>query len=644
MCRITGFWDFSYKKEYDIEHVISTMRDSMSYGGPDDEGTYISIENGLAFGHRRLSIIDLTSSGHQPMCDDEERLWIVYNGEVYNFKEIKEELKEKGVKFYSNSDTEVIIKSFLEYGYNAVNKFRGMFVFAIWDSSNKEIILCRDRIGVKPLYWYFYDNIFIFSSELKAMKMHPKFKSELNELGILSYLKYGYIKAPLSIYKNTYKLKPGSILKINKNSEIKEFKYWNIEDYFIKGFNEKDNWLKKKEEDLEKELENILTESFKLRLVSDVPVGLFLSGGIDSSLVCSILAKQNVNLKTFTIGFNEKNYDEAPYAKKIAEHLKTDHMEFYCTPKDAFDIIPILGDIYDEPFGDSSGIPTFLLSKIAKNYVKVALSADGGDEQFCGYSRYFICENRLKNINRLSLLLKFLSFFNENLVYNVYKYLSFCLPKFNYFKDNFLKSKNILKKQNFLDQYDLLLNVFLPEDLKAIGLGSDYSFTFNETYNDIKMVDKQSQMMCIDLESYLPDDLLVKVDRATMRVALEGREPLLDHKIIEWSSQLPIDLKYKNGITKYLLRKIIYKYIPKELVERKKQGFVIPIFIWFKKEMKSMLMDYLNYERINKAGIFNVNEIKRLLESYYNGEKVNEFKIWYLFAFELWREANMEKI
>jgi asparagine synthase (glutamine-hydrolysing) len=369
------------------------MRDTLVHGGPDDAGIFIDKDFPVALGHRRLSILDLSSLGHQPM--DFENLVITYNGEVYNFKEIRKELEKEGYKFISNSDTEVILKAFHRWGFSAVHKFRGMFASALWDKKDKRLILCRDRIGVKPLYYYYKNGLFMFASELKAFHKHPKFEKRLNLTGLSLYLKYGYIPAPYSIFENVYKLKPGHFLVLDQKGNIEEFPYWKVEDYFLKGKEEKDKWLKRSEEELAQELEEILTESFKLRLVSDVPVGMFLSGGIDSSTVCALLSKEGIKLKTFTIGFYEKEYSEAGYAKKVAEYLGTEHTELYFTPKEAFEIIPKLPEIYDEPFGDSSAIPTYLVSRLARSQVKVSLSADGGDEQFCGYTRYWVISDRL---------------------------------------------------------------------------------------------------------------------------------------------------------------------------------------------------------------------------------------------------------
>jgi len=636
MCRIVGFIDFNFNNSYPLEETITFMRDTLIHGGPDDAGIFIDKDFPVALGHRRLSILDLSHLGHQPM--EFENLVIAYNGEVYNFGELRKELEKEGYEFISNSDTEVILKAFHRWGFSAVHRFHGMFAFALWDKKDKKLILCRDRIGVKPLYYYYKDGLFMFASELKAFHKHSKFEKKLNLTGLSLYLKYGYIPAPYSIFENVHKLKPGYFLVLDQKGNIEEFPYWKVEDYFLKGKEEKDKWLNRSEEELAQELEEILTESFKLRLVSDVPVGMFLSGGIDSSTVCALLSKEGIKLKTFTIGFYEKEYNEAEYAKKVAEYLGTDHTELYCTSKEAFEIILKLPEIYDEPFGDSSAIPTYLVSRLARAQVKVSLSADGGDEQFCGYNTYRLISERISKLSRIpfsGLLSMVLEFIHPDIALKLYNAFKPVLPKYTNFRDKFAKLRNVLKAEGVIEQYDLAVSYFLEDDLKLLGTEPLDKKCLNDWFL-VDELDTLSSMMLFDLKTYLPDDILVKVDRATMSVALEGREPFLDHKIVEWTSQLPVEFKYKNGVSKYLLRKVLYKYIPKELVERPKQGFGVPIYEWFKKELRELYMEYLNEERIKEEGLFNHLEVKKLLDDYLSDRGVNHNKLWLLFVFERW--------
>jgi asparagine synthase (glutamine-hydrolysing) len=641
MCRIVGFWDFNYKGEYNIKQVISSMRDTMTYGGPDDAGFFIDETCNLAMGHRRLSIIDLSQTGHQPMVF--ENFIIVYNGEIYNFSDIKKELIKEGYSFYSDSDTEVILKAFQKWSFKAVDKFRGMFAFAIWDKNDKKLLLCRDRVGVKPMYYYYKDGLFMFSSELKSFHKHPKFKKKINIQSLSLFLQYGYITAPYSIFEYTNKLEPGNFLIIDKNKETKKLKYWDMDFYLRKGLKDKEIWLKESEDNIARDLEKILTESFKLRLVSDVPVGIFLSGGIDSTLVTTLLQKNvGYQLKTFTIGFNEKNYNEAEYAKKISNYLGTNHTELYCTPKDAFNVIPKLPEIYDEPFGDSSAIPTYLVSKLAKNQVKVALSADGGDEQFYGYTRYWIVRNLTTMLSLMPLrniISKILQQINPEVATNIYLRLKPIMPKWNNFRDKYIKLRQILQVKNIQEVYDSSNKYFLEDDLIKLGISNFLaSQRFKIQSNDI---DNINYMMYYDIMTYLPDDILTKVDRATMSVALEGREPFLDHKILEYSLQMPIGLKYRNGMSKYIIRKILYKHIPKELIDRPKMGFGVPIYEWFKNELKELYLEYLSNYKIKQTGLFDYKEVDILLQNYLNNKNINHNKLWFLFIFQIWSEKWM---
>lgn len=642
MCRITGFWQFKKSTNLNLSKVLTEMRDTMVYGGPDDAGIYIEEKSGLGLGHRRLSIIDLSEKGHQPMCSDDGRYWITYNGEVYNFEQIKNELLQKGYRFNSHSDTEVIIKSFQEWGFDSVAKFRGMFAFAIWDRNKEELTLCRDRVGIKPLYWYHKDNLFLFSSELKAFHKHPGFYKEIDYDGLATFLTYGYISAPKSIFRHTYKLEPGHFLTVGKDQRIKKTKYWDIADYYQEGMELERNgyWLKKTDQEIEDELESILKESFRYRMVADVPVGVFLSGGVDSSLVSALLTDQGFKLKTFTIGFTESKYNEANHAESVANYLGTDHTEEYCTTETAAAIIPRLPALYDEPYGDSSSIPTHLVSIIAKKKVKVSLSADGGDEFFCGYNRYSLVGEKVFRIRERKLLQNLIhisGLIRPEILQAVYNKFKFMLPKYNNFSDKINKLREVIKADDFMQAYRLSLSHFLPGELDEMGI---YTNVSNNAYK-IEGMDRFHQMMLYDTKSYLPDDILVKVDRASMGVALEAREPLLDHKILEFSARLPIRYKYQGGVKKKIIKNILKKYVPENLTERPKQGFSVPIYNWFKKDLKEYFNDYLNEQRIREEAIFNTSKINNLLNGYHQNNGVNVTKLWFLLMFEMWKDTWM---
>lgn len=641
MCRIAGFIDFNYRGNYSIEETIITMRDTLAYGGPDDAGLYFENNKGLAMGHRRLSILDLSSLGHQPMSNDDRSLWISYNGEVYNFVEIKAELEALGFRFHSNSDTEVVLKAYQRWGIDAVHKFRGMWAFAIWDVKKEKLILCRDRVGVKPLFYYWHNGLFMFSSELKAFHKHPGFIKELDKNSLSLYFQYGYVPAPASIFKYTYKLEPGYFLEVDIKQHITKNRYWNVFDYYLEGVGNNNKQLKRSEEEIALELEDILKEAFKLRMVSDVPVGVFLSGGIDSSLTTAILQKEYSNpLKTFTIGFHEKEYNEANWAKKIAKYLGTDHAELYCTQKETQEVIPKLSELYDEPFGDSSAVPTYLVSMLAKQKVKVSLSAEGGDELFCGYSRYWMLNSILKKINLLPNFLRkraisiFLNISPGSAV-KIYNSFKFLLPELSNPGGKYVKLINALECDEQTKQYLSMFAVFSDTECVELGLPLP---KHNLDINSYNKLDCQTAMMYTDFSTYLPDDLLVKLDRATMSVALEGREPFLDNKIIEYAAGLPVGLKYKNHTSKYILRKILYKYVPKELLDRPKSGFGVPFFKWFKNDLKGYYLEALNIEKIKKQAIFNHVYVKKLLESYFNNQETDHYKLWFLYSFQLWAE------
>ena len=638
MCGIAGIWDFNGKNE-NMENTIKSMTNTLAHRGPDDAGFYTNVKNNIALGHRRLSIIDLSTHGHQPMSNDNKNIWITYNGEIYNFIEIKKELESLGYAFKSHSDTEVILKSYEEWGLSSVHKFRGMFALAIWDSAKKTLFLLRDRAGVKPLYYYFNKGLVLFASELKALHKHPRFKKEINYEGLNLFLQLGYIPAPHTIFKNTHKVNSGHYLKIH-NGKIQEEKYWDINDFYLT------KPIQKNEAEIENELERILTESFSLRLISDVPVGVFLSGGIDSTLVTALLQKKSINpLKTFTIGFKEKNYDEAPYAKAISKHLGTDHYELYCGSKESLNIIKNFSEIYDEPFGDSSGIPNFLVSNLARRKVKVALSADGADELFCGYTYYNKIEklwNKIQNSTPLSL--KILSMSPKALISFLGKNIGSMWPM--------LKQKNIIDKTEKIKQIlkdRSLSNVFLTSNsfwlssqIKNLTAKQIKNNIFSSDFKKLQDLDVISQMQAIDFKYYLSSDILTKVDRAAMAVSLENRDPFLDQNIIEYAAKLPIHFKYRDGVNKYILKKILYKYVPKKMMERPKQGFAVPIFEWFKKDLHLLFSEYLEKNRLKREGIFNAEYVGKNLEQYYKGNVNNINKLWLLLVFQMWREKWMK--
>jgi len=594
MCGIAGFIGNDNRK-------IVSMLDSINHRGPDDTGIFT--DDKITLGHVRLSILDLSFHGHQPMEFD--NLVIVFNGEVYNFKEIRESLKE--YDFYSNSDTEVVLKAFHKWGVKAVDRFIGMFAFCIYDKKEKKLFLFRDRVGVKPLYYYFDGKNFAFSSEVRALKKY-KNKLEIEKDALCEYFQYGYIFDEISIYKNVKKVKPGHFLEVDLDKlDIKEKEYWSILLFFENQFN-------KSEKQLIDELEELLVDAFSLRMVSDVKVGVFLSGGVDSSIVAAILQKHVGDINTFTIGFKENKYNEASFAKAVGEHIGSNHIEKYLSVDEAREILNFFSKIYDEPFGDSSGIPTFLVSRLAKeNGVKVVLSADGGDEIFCGYRRYNEIAKRYNILNKLP----FKKIFSYFLILNDYKIKHL---------------KLLLRASSFEEFYNLMVKSAKSFDIKEL-LGCDKNYLIN-WFKIGEKLDLMQDMMLWDFYRYLPDDILVKVDRATMANSIEGREPMLDHRIIEFMTQVPFEYKYKNGENKYLLKKVLERYLPKKLIYRPKQGFGIPVYEWFSKDLLNLFERYFKEddEFINmKYARFLLNRVKQK-------KVVNINTLWFILEYKMWKK------
>lgn len=633
MCRIAGFWDFS-KQRYrqDSETILRSMTDSMAHGGPDDAG-YQIVDKGVGLGQRRLSVIDLTDGGHQPMHT--EKYVIVFNGEIYNYQEIKDELKSKGYTFNSNSDTEVILRSFEVWGYDSVHKFRGMFAIALWNKLDKKLLLCRDRVGVKPMYWYYNDGLLLFASELKAFHEHPELDKTIDHEAVSLFLQTGYIRSPYCIFKHAKKLEPGSFLEINEKQEITKWKYWDVNEIYRTTM-----VSTKSEEELITECEQILKESFQLRMVADVPVGMFLSGGIDSSLVTALLqAQSKTPLKTFTIGFEQKEFNEATFAKSIASHIGTDHTELYCSEEHFKEIIPHLPEFYDEPFGDSSAIPTYLVSKLAREHVTVSLSADAGDEIFTGYTKHLLAIEYFNKIKRIprpirKMLSKVMTIMPISIL-NFALSLTSLKGKTEGNSNRYRKMAQVFECDSVLDFMYKSSQIMVDEDLKKLHKVKPT----NIFEKDLEMLESKtcSLLGAVDIGSYLEGDIMAKVDRATMRVALEGREPFLDHHIIEFGLSLPDHMKLRNGVSKWILREILYKYVPKELIDRPKMGFGIPVEEWLHSSLKEALVLMKNDREFASAFLLDTTYLDAVVSGFLE-EKNNHssYLIWFLYCLHQW--------
>jgi asparagine synthase (glutamine-hydrolysing) len=628
MCGIGGFVDFNNKSSLQI---LKQMTTAVEHRGPDGQGEYFHIEGNyqLGFGHRRLSIIDLSTAANQPMHYD--GLHMIFNGEIYNYNEIREQLIKLGHDFKTHSDSEVILHGWRQWGEKAIDQWRGMFAIALFDEKNNELVCIRDRAGVKPFNYYFKDGNFIFGSEFKAILAHPAFDKKINKDAVASFLQYGYVSSPHCIFGNTYKLPAGHLVRLKlADRSLSVSQYWNVYDSYNKPK------LTISLPEAIKETERILAESFQYRMVADVPVGVFLSGGYDSSCVTSLLQKNSTEkIKTFTIGTNDETLNEAPFAKAIANRLGTDHTEYYCTPKEALDILPDLPYYYDEPFADSSAIPTILVSRLARKKVTVALSADAGDEVFAGYNRYDYIARYAKKLQAIPRPVRKL------VAATMEKVSSESIPVLS-------------KKPNFHSRYDKLKNLLnnpstaeLLKNLNLVYTDAEINRLMKEPVSELRtfhtstelkdeFYDLLSFMMAIDYQTYMLDDILQKVDRATMSIGLEGREPFLDQKIIEWAAQLPSDYKYHNGEKKYILKQIVHKYLPKEMMERPKTGFAIPVENWLAKELKELVIENLGKPALRLHNLFNEDEVEKIVNDFFNVRKEKYLKIWHLLMFQLW--------
>lgn len=633
MCGISGYVDHKKQSGRDI---LEKMNGLIAHRGPDGEGFAQFEKDGFQVGltHRRLSIIDLTEGGKQPQSY--QSLHITFNGEIYNYNEIKKELGEKGHQFKSHSDTEVILHAYSEWGTAALNKFIGMFTFVIYDEAKQVIFACRDRAGVKPFFYYLHDGLFLFGSELKSLMQHPRFKKEINRDSIAAFMQFGYVPTPHCIFHHAHKLQPGHYLEFDlKKRALTTHQYWNVYDAYNKPK------LKIDLPEAIEETEKLLISAFQYRMVSDVPVGVFLSGGYDSSCVAALLQKNNqVKIKTFTIGVPDEGLNEAPFAKAIAAHLGTDHTEFYCTHKEAIEIVPQLPFYYDEPFADSSAIPTTLVSRIAREKVTVALSADAGDEIFAGYNRYDYVLRYGKKIQSLPKFMRRSAAAMMDLI------PAASIPVLNrkyLFHSRYEKLKTLFQNPSELNILMSMTRQMSGKPLEKLFLEpiGQLETAFDCTDLKKEFATPLSVMLAIDYQTYLLDDILQKVDRAGMSVSLEGREPFLDQRVIEWAAQLPDVYKYNKGNKKFILKEIVHRYIPPAMMDRPKMGFGIPIGDWLQKDLKHFVDQYFDESFIKKQGIFDNKEIQRIRGSFYNGKVERAEKIWYLLMFQMWYDKWM---
>ena len=613
MCGITGI--INRRAKVDLNQ-LSNMTDRIAHRGPNAEGKFVNPNKTCGLGHRRLSILDLSDAANQPMHSECGNYSLVYNGELYNFKELRDELIQAGGTFKTSSDTEVVLQAFITWGPKCVERFNGMFAFAIWNEEKEELFIFRDRLGIKPLYYSWDEETLYFASELKAIA--PFINQEnWDETAMQHYFRLGYIPAPYTIYKSVRKLEEGSYIQLN-TADFLVKKYWNLEEKIQKTVLSDENEAKTKYHDL-------LKSSVKARLQSDVPFGVFLSGGIDSSTVAAVAQSVSEEpISTFSIGFEEESFNESQYAKKVADHLGTKHHEFVLSHKDIQDLVTEIPKWYDEPFADASALPTYLVSKMASEKVTMVLTGDGGDEQFMGYGMYTWAD-RLTTLKTLRWLLKKgLAFSKKENNQRASHYFDFTekehLPTHIFSVDQGLYSTNQLKNTfHFEDEYS------------PLQLGKAKRF--------LKVSEEQS---FFDLKYYLPGDLLTKVDRATMQNGLEARVPLLDHRLVEFSLNLDEKLKRKDGDSKYLLKQVLYDYVPVPFFDRPKWGFGIPLNLWLSKELKPLLDKYINQSTLEKYPFYNVQEILKIKTQYLGGKTFLFNQLWLIIMFNMWDENRTE--
>jgi asparagine synthase (glutamine-hydrolysing) len=629
MCGLTGLVAAEATSD-ELTGNVRRMCDALVHRGPDDSGEWIDAESGVALGFRRLAILDLTGAGHQPMASPSGRYIATLNGEIYNFEELRRELD---VPWRGHSDTEVMLAAFDAWGvHEALRRLTGMFAIAVWDRTLRQLRLIRDRMGVKPLYYGFMGNTFMYASELKALRRHPRFEGRIDRGALQLYMRYMYVPAPWSIYEGVFKLMPGTMLTFDPATRaIETTTYWSVRDAAVRGIEQR---FRGSEEEASHELETRLREAVRLRMVADVPLGVFLSGGVDSSLVTALMqAESAVPVRTFTIGFTEAAYDEAGFAAAVARHLGTNHTELHLTPDDVVSVIPKLPSMYDEPFADSSQIPTHLVAQLARRHVTVALSGDGGDELFGGYTRYFIGQK----------LFQRLAAFPRSMRPVLGRMLTSVPPRV---WDRILAP--VIRQPRPGERVHKVARVLAADDSDAmyfelVSHWSNVVIGGEEAVSPLAdrsawppLEDPVERMMYFDQVSYLPDDLLTKVDRASMAVSLEAREPLLDHHLVEFAWTLPLSMKVHKGKGKRVLRRVLDRYVPRPLIDRPKMGFGMPLEDWLRGRLRDWAESLLDASAIRAGGLLDPGPIREKWDEHVAGKGEWKHHLWAVLMFQAW--------
>lgn len=647
MCGIAGFWRARRNQE-DPDETLNRMAAVLTHRGPDDAGTFFDATVGVGLAFRRLSIIDLSPEGHQPMLSASGRYAIVFNGEVYNFGEIRSELGRTAWR--GHSDTEVMLAAIERWGLDhAVRRFVGMFAFALWDRQERKLYLVRDRLGIKPLYYGKVGEDFVFGSELKAIQEYQGFEGEIDRDALALYMRYNYVPSPHCIYRGLHKLRPGCILALTSSSQsdFVQEPFWSAQEVARKGI---ESPFQGSDVEAVEQLEGHLRTAVGLRMIADVPLGAFLSGGVDSSTVVALMQQQSSRpVKTFTIGFHEEDFDEAAHARRVAAHLQTEHTELYATPQDARDVIPLLPNMYDEPFADVSQIPTYLVSKLARTRVTVSLSGDGGDELFAGYNRYLFAQSVWGLVRRTPSVIRkatasVLETFPGGVIDMAFRAVRPALPSSLQIRSLASRAQALAGYMTETSWHGIYVRTLSYwQDPSSVVLNAREPATvFDSIAVSASITGAQEAMMLTDLVNYLPDDILTKVDRASMAVSLEARVPLLDHRVVEFAWRLPLRLKIRNNISKWVLRQILYKYVPEELIERPKMGFGVPIGNWLRGPLRDWAEDLLAESNLRRHGLFQVRPIREKWHEHISGSRNWQYLLWGVLVFQDWHNKTCQ--
>lgn len=650
MCGFVGFIEWGGLTA-GADDRLRSMGEAIVHRGPDDEGFWLDYEAGVALGHQRLSIVDLSPAGHQPMASACGRWVIAFNGEIYNHKDLRQALDAGGWSsgWRGHSDTEVLLAAITTWGVRAaLERCVGMFAFALWDREQRTLIMARDRLGEKPLYYGWLGNTFVFASEMSALYRHPKWQGEIDRNALALLMRHNYIPAPYSIFRNIAKLRPAHLMTLSRGSREPGFEcYWDSAQMAANG---QASPFEGSPEDAVDRLETLLRQSLAGQMMADVPLGAFLSGGVDSSTIVAVMQSMSSQpVRTFSIGFNEKGYNEAEHARAVAAHLGTQHTELYVSPAEAIQVIPRLPQIYSEPFSDSSQIPTFLVSQLARRDVTVSLSGDGGDELFSGYSRYAMSDGLWSKLSRIPRMLRSGTASAITAVapsaWNRLLSLPLKVAPQKYQQrnvgDKLHKLAGVLALPNGEEFYRRLVSHW--QDPAAVVLGSKEPLTALTGLTDVPQLPSFVQrMMYLDLVSYLPEDILVKVDRASMGVSLESRVPLLDHRLVEFAWSLPMHMLRREGQSKWPLRQVLYRHVPRSLIERPKMGFGVPIDSWLRGSLREWGESLLDASRLNQEGFFNVDAIRHAWREHQSGERNQQYLLWDVLMFQSWAEHYQE--